>query len=338
MCALPGFSLRLWDVVVPQSKMSCLAAVIDAWSSVCSASAKPPRLAVTCPNTGIQLSQYRDILPTWSTLVDRTFNSFKGLGLGIRIAPASVKPSNPEQGKNVIELEAVSKVFFAEEMEIRALNEIHLEIASGEYVAITGPSGCGKSTLLSLMGLLDSSTGGSYRLAGKDVSALGSNARAEIRNRDIGFVFQAFNLISEMTVKENVELPLTYRRDLSQAERRERVDETLGWVDMSHRADHYPAQLSGGQQQRVAIARALAGRPKILLADEPTGNLDSSNASMVMDLLDELHLAGTTLCMVTHDMGRAARAGRRITLHDGKVVDDQSSIAAAQQDRVGQIA
>jgi putative ABC transport system ATP-binding protein len=238
----------------------------------------------------------------------------------------------------LIELEAVSKVFIAEEMEIRALNEIHLNIASGEYVAITGPSGCGKSTLLSLMGLLDQSSGGTYRLEGKDVSALGADARAEIRNRDIGFVFQAFNLISEMTVKENVELPLTYRRELSTAQRRQQVDEALGWVDMSLRAEHYPAQLSGGQQQRVAIARALVGKPKILLADEPTGNLDSSNASIVMDLLDDLNSAGTTLCMVTHDLGRAARAGRRITLLDGRVADDQSSGAAEQQDRVGQIA
>lgn len=228
----------------------------------------------------------------------------------------------------LIELRNLSKVFYTEELETWALNDIHLDICRGEYVAISGPSGCGKSTLLSLIGLLDTCTSGSYRLAGQDVAGLGSSARAGIRNREIGFVFQAFNLIGEMTVYENVELPLTYRSDLNGRARRQRVDEALDWVDMPHRSRHFPAQLSGGQQQRVAIARALAGRPSVLLADEPTGNLDSKNASVVMDLLDRLHARGSTICIVTHDAASAARAQRQVVLHDGRVVDDQTTEAA----------
>lgn len=228
----------------------------------------------------------------------------------------------------LIELSNLSKVFYTEELETWALNEIHLDIRRGEYVAISGPSGCGKSTLLSLIGLLDTCTSGSYRLAGQDVAGLGSSERAGIRNREIGFVFQAFNLIGEMTVYENVELPLTYRSGLSGRARRRRVEEALDWVDMPHRSRHFPAQLSGGQQQRVAIARALAGRPSVLLADEPTGNLDSKNAGVVMELLDQLHARGSTICIVTHDAASASRAQRQVVLHDGKVVDDQTTEAA----------
>jgi putative ABC transport system ATP-binding protein len=228
----------------------------------------------------------------------------------------------------LIELRNISKVFYTEELEIWALSDIHLDIRRGEYVAISGPSGCGKSTLLSLVGLLDTCNSGSYRLAGQDVAGLASSARAGIRNREIGFVFQAFNLIAEMTVYENVELPLTYRSDLSGRARRQRVDEALDWVDMPHRSRHFPAQLSGGQQQRVAIARALAGQPSVLLADEPTGNLDSKNATMVMDLLDRLHAGGSTICIVTHDSDCAARAQRQVVLHDGRVVDDQTTESA----------
>jgi putative ABC transport system ATP-binding protein len=237
----------------------------------------------------------------------------------------------------LIELHDISKVFYTEELETWALNAIHLNIRRGEYVAISGPSGCGKSTLLSLMGLLDTCTSGSYRLAGQDVAGLGSSARAGIRNREIGFVFQAFNLIGEMTVYENVELPLTYRADLSSKARRQRVEEALNWVDIPHRSRHFPAQLSGGQQQRVAIARALAGQPSVLLADEPTGNLDSKNAGMVMDLLDQLHANGSTICIVTHDSDSAGRAQRQVVLHDGKVVDDQST-ASAVRNRTAEIA
>jgi putative ABC transport system ATP-binding protein len=228
----------------------------------------------------------------------------------------------------LIELRNLSKVFYTEELETWALNDVHLDIRRGEYLAISGPSGCGKSTLLSLIGLLDTCTSGSYKLAGQDVAGLGSSERAGIRNREIGFVFQAFNLIGEMTVYENVELPLTYRSDLSGRVRRQRVDEALDWVDMPHRSRHFPAQLSGGQQQRVAIARALAGQPKVLLADEPTGNLDSKNAGVVMDLLDQLHARGSTICIVTHDAASAGRAQRQVVLHDGRVVDDQTTESA----------
>ncbi|MEH6581124.1 MAG: ABC transporter ATP-binding protein [Halioglobus sp.] len=237
----------------------------------------------------------------------------------------------------LIELQGISKIFYTQELETWALNDIHLSIKEGEYVSISGPSGCGKSTLLSLMGLLDVSTAGSYELAGQNVSALSANQRAAIRNRDIGFIFQAFNLISDMSVYENVELPMTYRSDLSSAQRKERVISALERVDMSHRAGHFPAQLSGGQQQRVAIARALAGSPKVLLADEPTGNLDSKNAAMVMELLQELHSQGSTICMVTHDPRSAEQALRQVTLSDGKVFDDQSTVSA-QRASAGEVA
>src|SRR5438093_5222972 len=200
----------------------------------------------------------------------------------------------------VIKLEGVTKVFFTDEVETHALSGVHLEIAHGEYVSIAGPSGCGKSTLLSLLGLLDSPTEGSYVLNGQPVANLGMAQRARIRNREVGFIFQSFNLIGDLTVFENVELPLTYR-GMGAAERKGRVNAALEKVGMGHRTRHYPSQLSGGQQQRVAVARALGGKPAILLADEPTGNLDSRNGEAVMNLLKELHAGGATICMVTHD-------------------------------------
>ncbi len=202
--------------------------------------------------------------------------------------------------QNLIKLDGVKKVFYTDEVETHALGGIHLEIVRGEYVSIAGPSGCGKSTLLSIFGLLDTPTGGEYWLNGKPVANLTMRERARTRNREIGFIFQNFNLIGDLTVFENVELPLTYR-GMPSAERRKRVQDALERVGMAHRAKHYPSQLSGGQQQRVAVARAVAGEPSILLADEPTGNLDSKNGEAVMELLRELHRAGATLCMVTHD-------------------------------------
>ncbi|MDF2177154.1 ABC transporter ATP-binding protein [Aliiglaciecola sp. CAU 1673] len=232
--------------------------------------------------------------------------------------------------KPLLELKQIKKVFHTDEVETHALDNISLVIEKGEYVSISGPSGCGKSTLLSLLGLLDDSSDGSYKLQGNEVSSLSNSEKAVIRNQHIGFVFQAFNLISDLTVEENVELPLTYRKDLSKAERKAWVAEALEKVDMSHRAKHYPSQLSGGQQQRVAVARAIAGRPAILLADEPTGNLDSKNAEAVMALLDKLHQDGATICMVTHDPRSAERAKRKVELFDGKVVaDDVTQMAAA---------
>ena len=220
----------------------------------------------------------------------------------------------------LIQMDGVEKVFFTDELETHALSQIHLEIKKGEYIAIAGPSGCGKSTLLAIIGLLDSPTGGVYTLNGKPVSGLSLNDRTRIRNREIGFIFQAFNLIGDLTVYENVELPLTYR-GMPSAERKKRVHEALERVGMSHRVKHYPSQLSGGQQQRVAVARALAGEPSILLADEPTGNLDSANGEAVMDLLKELHKAGSTICMVTHDPRYAAFADHSIHLFDGKIIE-----------------
>jgi putative ABC transport system ATP-binding protein len=199
-----------------------------------------------------------------------------------------------------------------------ALSGIDLEIHQGEYVAISGPSGCGKTTLLSLLGLLDTPSSGEYVLAGQPVAQLGAAERAVVRNRQIGFIFQAFNLIGDLTVYENVELPLTYR-GMDGAERKRRVLSALERVGMSHRVKHFPAQLSGGQQQRVAVARAVAGDPAILLADEPTGNLDSTNGEAVMGLLQELHRNGATICMVTHDPRYALHAGRTINLFDGRV-------------------
>jgi putative ABC transport system ATP-binding protein len=229
--------------------------------------------------------------------------------------------------KHLIELDSIKKVFYTDELETWALDNIHLSIAQGEYVSISGPSGCGKSTLLSVMGLLSSATEGQYFLNGAEVAALGQAEQARVRNQEIGFVFQAFNLIGDMNIFENVELPLTYRGDVTRKQRHELVISALDKVDMSHRQKHFPAQLSGGQQQRVAIARALVGKPKVLLADEPTGNLDSKNAQVVMDLLSALHRQGSTIVMVTHDPRCAEQAHRQVLLFDGKVVDDRHRVA-----------
>lgn len=220
----------------------------------------------------------------------------------------------------LVRLEGVSKIFYADDVETHALSDVHLEIRHGEFVSIAGPSGCGKSTLLSIVGLLDSPTEGGYSIHGTPVTSLSINERSRIRNREIGFVFQAFNLIGDLTVFENVELPLTYR-NMAMRDRRRRVQEVLDRVGMAHRMNHYPAQLSGGQQQRVAVARALGGQPSILLADEPTGNLDSKNSEAVMNLLKELHGEGATICMVTHDPSYAGMADRSIHLVDGRIVD-----------------
>jgi putative ABC transport system ATP-binding protein len=227
----------------------------------------------------------------------------------------------------LIRLENLSKVFYTDEVETHALAGIHLEIQKGDYVAIAGPSGCGKSTLLSILGLLDSPTDGLYQLNGNAVQDLDLAQRARIRNREIGFIFQSFNLIGDLTVFENVELPLTYR-GMRAAERRERVQKALERVGMGHRAKHLPSQLSGGQQQRVAVARALVGEPSILLADEPTGNLDSRNGDAVMELLRDLHRNGSTICMVTHDPRFARHADRTVHLFDGRVVDENVESAA----------
>jgi putative ABC transport system ATP-binding protein len=224
-------------------------------------------------------------------------------------------------GSSLIKLDGITKVFYTDELETHALSGIHLDIREGEYVSISGPSGCGKTTLLSILGLLDSPTQGEYSLAGQPVARLSPSDRARVRNRQIGFIFQAFNLIGDLTVYENVELPLTYR-GMSGNERKERVHAALEKVGMSHRVKHYPAQLSGGQQQRVAVARAVAGSPAILLADEPTGNLDSQNGEAVMDLLRELHRGGATICMVTHDPRYARYAEREVHLFDGRVVEE----------------
>jgi putative ABC transport system ATP-binding protein len=221
----------------------------------------------------------------------------------------------------LLRLEGVTKVFYTDEVETHALSGIHLEIKKGEYVSIAGPSGCGKSTLLSLLGLLDSPTDGTYLLNGNPVQGLNLAQRARIRNRDIGFIFQSFNLIGDLTVFENVELPLTYR-GLKSSERASRVTQALEKVGMAHRARHLPSQLSGGQQQRVAVARALVGQPLILLADEPTGNLDSRNGEAVMELLRELHRGGATICMVTHDQRFSRHADRTVHLFDGRVVEE----------------
>ena len=224
----------------------------------------------------------------------------------------------------LVRMETVSRVFVTDEVETHALAGIDLEIQRGEYVSISGPSGCGKSTLLAILGLLDSPTDGSYVLNGRPVQDLKLSERARIRNREIGFVFQAFNLIGDLTVYENVELPLTYR-GMGSAERKRRTQEALERVGMAHRMKHYPAQLSGGQQQRVAVARALAGDPSILLADEPTGNLDSVNGEAVMGLLTELHRNGATICIVTHDPRYARFAERSIDLFDGRIVGVKST-------------
>ena len=226
----------------------------------------------------------------------------------------------------LIKLEGVTKVFVTDEVETHALAGIHLDLKKGEYVSIAGPSGCGKSTLLAILGLLDSPSDGTYVLNEKPVQNLKLSERARIRNREIGFIFQAFNLIGDLTVYENVELPLTYR-GMPGSERKKRVHESLERVGMSHRVKHYPSQLSGGQQQRVAVARALAGDPSILLADEPTGNLDSANGEAVMTLLRELHRGGATICMVTHDPRYAKWADRSIHLFDGRIVEENVEVA-----------
>ena len=229
--------------------------------------------------------------------------------------------------ESLIVLDGVTKVFVTDEVETHALSGIQLDLKKGEYLSIAGPSGCGKSTLLAILGLLDSPSDGSYVLNGKQVQGLKLSERARIRNREIGFIFQAFNLIGDLTVYENVELPLTYR-GMGSAERKKRVQEALERVGMSHRMKHYPSQLSGGQQQRVAVARALGGDPVILLADEPTGNLDSANGEAVMNLLKDLHRNGATICMVTHDPRYAQFADRTIRLFDGRIVEE--SVEAAR--------
>ncbi|HKV41065.1 MAG TPA: ABC transporter ATP-binding protein [Blastocatellia bacterium] len=226
--------------------------------------------------------------------------------------------------QSLIRMEALTKVFLTDEVETHALAGIHLDIKNGEYVSIAGPSGCGKSTLLSILGLLDSPSEGSYLLNGHAVADLIPSERARIRNREVGFIFQSFNLIGDLTVFDNVELPLKYR-GMKQVERKQKVTESLERVGMAHRAKHLPSQLSGGQQQRVAVARAVVGNPSILLADEPTGNLDSKSGEAVMGLMRELHAQGATICMVTHDPRYATYADRRIHLFDGRVVEETVS-------------
>jgi putative ABC transport system ATP-binding protein len=227
----------------------------------------------------------------------------------------------------LVRLEGVSKIFYSDELETHALSGVHLEIRHGEFLSIGGPSGCGKSTLLAIVGLLDSPTEGGHAMNGKLVATLSISERSRIRNREIGFVFQAFNLIGDLTVFENVELPLTYR-NMAVSERRRRVQEVLDRVGMAHRMNHYPAQLSGGQQQRVAVARALGGQPSILLADEPTGNLDSKNSEVVMNLLMELHREGATICMVTHNLRYAEMADRTVHLVDGRIIEETMATRA----------
>jgi putative ABC transport system ATP-binding protein len=235
------------------------------------------------------------------------------------------------QDKAMISLAGVTKVFYTDDLETHALDGIHLDVGRGEFLSISGPSGCGKSTLLALLGLLDTPTEGKYLLDGQDVTALAPAARARARNERIGFIFQAFNLIGDLTVLQNVELPLTYRASMPSDERRKAAVAALERVGMAHRVNHHPSQLSGGQQQRVAVARALAGRPSILLADEPTGNLDSRNGEAVMNLLRELHREGSTICMVTHDPRYADYADRRVQLFDGRVMDESKMIDLSQR-------
>ncbi len=241
-----------------------------------------------------------------------------------RLTSNPLAPTVSIGNHKLIALDGITKIYLTEEIETHALSGIHLKIQPGEFVLISGPSGCGKSTLLSIIGLLDSPSGGSYHLGGKEVSGLSLDQRAEIRNREIGFIFQNFNLIGDLSVYENVELPLAYR-GLQPSERKGMVFNALEKVDMIHRKNHLPNQLSGGQQQRVAVARALAGSPQILLADEPTGNLDSKNGKMVMDMLKNLNEAGSTICMVTHDEGYAKYARRVFHLFDGKIVDETTN-------------
>ena len=230
---------------------------------------------------------------------------------------------------HLIDLQGINKIFYTEELETAALEDVDLVIDRGEYVSISGPSGCGKSTLLSVMGLLNSASAGRYVLNGTEVTALSAAEQARVRNQEIGFIFQAFNLIADMSAFENVALPLTYRDDIHRKQRRDLVMAALEQVNMLDRKNHFPSQLSGGQQQRIAIARALVGRPNVLLADEPTGNLDSKNAQLIMDLLAELHQRGSTIVMVTHDPRFAERAERQVSLFDGKIVDDRRLSAVA---------
>ena len=246
------------------------------------------------------------------------------MSASVRMADAAGTALNDGGPRRLVEMRNLSKVFVTEEVETHALGGVDLVVREGEFLAIAGPSGCGKTTLLSILGLLDSPTGGEYMLAGRAVQHLTPAQRAHIRNREIGFIFQAFNLIGDLTVYENVELPLTYR-SMPSSERKRRVQEALEKVGMTHRVRHYPAQLSGGQQQRVAVARAIAGSPSLILADEPTGNLDSANGEAVMELMKELHRGGATICMVTHDPRYALYAERTIHLFDGQVVRDEAS-------------
>jgi putative ABC transport system ATP-binding protein len=222
----------------------------------------------------------------------------------------------------LIELKGIGKTFLTDEIETRAINDINLVINKGEYLSLSGQSGCGKSTLLALLGLLDAPSSGTYKINNTDVSSLSRDERAKIRSKQIGFVFQSFNLISDLTIFENVMLPLTYQSGLSKQMIEDKVNNVLDKVEMSHRKDHYPSQLSGGQQQRVAVARALVNDPAIILADEPTGNLDSKNAEAVLTLLDKLHQNGSTICMVTHDPASARRASRCLEMFDGRLISD----------------
>ena len=237
-----------------------------------------------------------------------------------------------ENNNTLIHVKDLQKVFVTEEVETHALSGVHLEIHQGEYVAIAGPSGCGKSTLLSILGLLDSPTEGSYQLNGTPVANLSASQRARIRNREVGFIFQSFNLIGDLTVYENVELPLAYQKT-PKSHRKDRVHNALEKVGMAHRMRHYPSQLSGGQQQRVAVARAIVTEPSIVLADEPTGNLDSANGDAVMNMLKELHESGSTICMVTHDPRYARHAKRTVHLFDGRIVEEEEAVRKAQEAR-----
>jgi putative ABC transport system ATP-binding protein len=233
----------------------------------------------------------------------------------------------------LIQLHNICKSFLTEEIETRALSDIDLSIDQGQYVSFTGPSGCGKSTLLSLLGLLDSASTGQYVLDGQDVSTLNRDQRAAIRCHQIGFVFQSFNLISDLTVLENVMLPLTYQKGISKSDMQQKAKRVLAKIDMSHRNSHFPSQLSGGQQQRVAVARALINQPTFILADEPTGNLDSTNAEAVMSLLDQLHQEGATICMVTHDPSSAQRCQRQIKMLDGRIISDTAHTAIERSEQ-----
>ncbi|HEU4623524.1 MAG TPA: ABC transporter ATP-binding protein [Steroidobacteraceae bacterium] len=232
----------------------------------------------------------------------------------------------------LIRMRAITKVFYTDEIETHALSGVHCDIQRGEFVSISGPSGCGKSTLLAILGLLDTPSSGEYLLNGRSVAEIGVDERATIRNREIGFIFQSFNLIGDLTVAQNVELPLTYRAGITREARKKAVMEALERVGMAHRVNHYPSQLSGGQQQRVAVARALAGNPSILLADEPTGNLDSKNGEAVMELLRRLHADGATICMVTHDARYADFADRRVQLFDGRILFEDRVRAVVPQE------